>query len=75
MYVYRKGNTLYYVERKPPYIETIKSESKELELLIKPAEERAVVIATISLTRNEKWIPLESNRKDVFDKGNVVIRE
>ncbi len=75
MYAYRKGNTLYYVERKPPYTEAIKSESKELELLMKSVEEEAVVIATVPLTRNEKWIPLESNRVYVFNKGNVIIRK
>ncbi len=75
MYAYRKGNTLYYVERKPPFMEAIKSESKELELLMKPVKEEAVVIATVPLTRNEKWIPLESNRVYVFDNGDVIIRE
>ncbi len=61
MYVYSKGNRLYYVERKPPYTEAIKSESKEVELLMKPVEEKAIVIATVPLTRNEKWIPFKNN--------------
>ncbi len=70
-YAYRKGNKLYYVERKPPYIEAIKSESKELELLMKPVEEKAVVIATVPLTRNEKWFLFESNRIYMFQNGTI----
>ncbi len=69
MYAYRKGNTLYYVERKPPYSEAIRSESKEIELLMKPVEERTVVIATVPLTRNENWIPLEKDRLYSFEYG------
>ncbi|MCG3255364.1 MAG: class II glutamine amidotransferase [Candidatus Heimdallarchaeota archaeon] len=70
MYVYRKGNTLYYVERYPPYQEAIKSESKEVELLMKPVEEKAIVIATVPLTRNEKWNSLEENKITVFSYVN-----
>jgi len=70
MYAYRKGNTLYYVERKPPYIDAIKSESKEIELLMKTVEEKAVVLATVTLTRNEKWNSLEGNKITVFSYEN-----
>ncbi len=68
-YAYRKGNTLYYVDRKPPYTEAIKSESKEMELLMKPVDEKAIVIATVPLTRNENWIPLERDRLLSFENG------
>lgn len=68
MYAYRKGNTLYYVERKPPYTEAIKSESKEVELLMKPVEEKAVVVATVPLTKNEQWIKMEEKRIYAFNE-------
>ncbi len=71
MYAYRKGNTLYYVERKPPYTEAIKSESKEVELLMKLVEERAIVIATVPLTRNEKWNLLKDEYIYQFQKGTI----
>ncbi len=70
MYAYRKGNTLYYVEREPPYTEAIKSESKEIELLMKPVEERAVIVATVPLTKNEKWINMGEKQIYEFNEGS-----
>lgn len=72
MYAYRKGNTLYCVERKPPYTEAIKSESKKLEFLMKPVDERALVIATVPLTRTEKWFILKSNTIYAFKDGKLL---
>ena len=72
MYAYRKGNTLYYVERKPQYTEAIKSESKEIELLMKPIEEKAVILATVPLTRNEKWILIETSRIYAIVTGTTI---
>ena len=34
---------------------------------MKPVEEKAVVIATVPLTKNEKWIPLENYKVHLFE--------
>lgn len=73
MYAYKQGNPLHYVHRTPPYNEAIIGKSSELEVLMKPVDEEAIIIATVPLTQNEKWTLMESGRIYTISRGKIVL--
>ncbi|MHA1417155.1 MAG: class II glutamine amidotransferase [Candidatus Heimdallarchaeaceae archaeon] len=71
LFAYHSGyNSLYYVERKPPHQSMIVAKDRDLRISIldKPENERAVIIATVPLTK-EKWTHFKPRKLYFFEKG------
>ncbi len=74
LYAHASGNTLYYLQRKPPY-DDITAELIDEDFRItlgdkKSRDEKAVIIATNPLT-NENWISMEESKVYEFENGEL----